>query len=246
MKQRATILAIALIVLALSVLVLAPLIYALPVAPSIDYISNSTAAGSLTNRSMDAKGTITTLNLSANQQNFKWKAYVGNVTGTVALDDANGQTIYDWNLATAGGGGGEVYVSRSSGINWATIACASDAAVINEQNALGLATNTIDSINLTINRTTHASFIASTTNLSGCRSTATYVNDSAQAMSATALFQEVLLMDAGNTSHIVYATLMQSATTGYNNNHLFNFQLIVAENESATVPTNYYFWVELG
>jgi len=245
MKQRATIVAIALIVLALSILVLAPMIYALPTAPSITNISTSTAAGGLSNRSTDAKGTITTMNLSANQQNFKWKAYVGNVTGTVALDDANGRTIYDWNLASAGGQG-EVYVSRSTSINWANITCANDTSVINEQNALGLSTSTLDSINLTINRTNHASFIASTTNLSGCRSTATYVNDSAQTMSATALFQEILLMDAGNTSHIVYATLMQSATTGYHSDHLFNFQLIVAENESATVPTNYYFWVELG
>jgi hypothetical protein len=181
------------------------------------------------------------LTLSANQQNYKWKAYVGNVTGTLALDDANGYSIYNWNLGNSSGG--EVYVSRYSSINFNSISCANQTAVNNDQTVTGMSSASADSINNKFNATTHRSFNVSTTTMSGCRSTATYVNDAPQTMGPSALFQEILLMD--NDTKMVYTTLIENDEAGYNNLD-YDFQLIVAENESATVPTVYYFWVELG
>ena len=226
---------------------LSKFIIALPSAPAPpNYISNSTATSGLANRSVDAKGTITTITLSANQQDYKWKAYIGNVTGKVALDNANGQSIYDWDIGTAGGG--EVYVSRYSNINWDNITCVDDASVAAEQISLGIPSGAADNINSTFNYTNHRGFSVGSNSgvipISGCRSTATYISDNPQTMNSSAYFQEILLHDA-STGNMVYSTFIESARTGFDNAP-HDFQLLVAENESATVPSIYYFWVELG
>jgi len=226
----------------IGILILSRLAFALPSAPAITYHSNSSATSSLQNRSIDEKGTITVVTLSANQQDYKWKAYVGNITGKVALADANAMSIYDWNLGTAGGG--EVYVSRFSNINWNSVNCADQTSINTEQTGISMSATAADSINATFNATNHASFNVSTTLVSGCRSTATYVNSAPQAMGPTARFQEILLRDSG-TGNMVYSTFIEAARNGYDNQP-HDFQLLVAENESATVPSTYFFWVELG
>ncbi|MGV8086784.1 MAG: hypothetical protein ACP5N1_04080 [Candidatus Woesearchaeota archaeon] len=226
----------------IGLLILSKLAFALPSAPAINYVSNSSAAAGLSNRSTDTKGTITVVTLSANQQDYRWKAYVGNVTGKVALDDVNGQSIYDWDLGV--GTGGEVYVSRFSNINWDSIDCVNASTIDSEQTGLSMPLNSKDNINSTFNETTHRSFNVGTIPISGCRSTATYINDTAQTMGPAAYFQEILLRDTV-TSNLLYATLMETAQLGFDE-ETHDFQLLVAENESSTVPSTYFFWVELG
>src|SRR3989338_5789452 len=69
---------------------------------TITYISNSTkslTAGNLINSTFNSSvgpgGYIFTMNLDTTQQNKRWKAYVGNVTGKLTLDDASSYTIFD-------------------------------------------------------------------------------------------------------------------------------------------------------
>jgi len=215
-----------------------------PSAPIINYVTNTTYTSGIINRSIDAKGTITTVTLSSTQQDYKWKAYVGNVSGTLALADAGGKAIYDWSSGTVTG---EVYISRYSNINWNNITCAVQSTIDAEQSNLSMASTIRDNINSTFNSSTHASFLVGTTNItsSSCRSIATYLNGVPQALGPTANFQEILLRDSG-TGNLVYAGLINAGVTGYNNANKYDFQIIVGENESATIPTNYYFWVELG
>jgi hypothetical protein len=236
-KTGGYLLLIAILVLLLSVSFVASVPTA-PLPPT--YISNTTYTSGLTNRSNDIKGTITTIVLSATQQDYKWKAYVGNVSGTLALADANGNAIYNWVSATATG---EIYVSRFSNINWNNAACADNAAVNTEQNGLSMSGSAKDNINSTFNYTTHFAFQVGTTPISGCKSTATYVNNNPQVM-ASANFQEALLRDTG-TGNLVYAGLVNASSTGYNGQK-YDFQMIVGENESSNTPTPYFFWVELG
>jgi len=212
----------------------------LPSASIVNYVSNTTYTSGLQNRSTDAKGTITTVTLSATQQDYKWKAYVGNVSGTLALADASGDAIYDWNLGTPMG---EVYVSRFSNINWNSIGCADQTSINTEQTGISMSAGAADSINATFNATNHASFNVSTTLVSGCRSAATYINGNPQAMGPTAAFQEILLRDTSN-GNLIYTTLINDNTVGYNGQQ-YDFQIIVGENESSTIPSLYYFWVEL-
>ena len=226
----------------IGLLIISRLALALPSAPGITYISNSSAVSGLQNRSDDAKGTITTITLSANQQDYKWKAYIGNVSGKVALGNANGQSIYDWNLGTSQGG--KVLVSRFSNINWNSIACVNQASIDSEEQGLSISLTAADNINSTFTNTTHKGFNVGVIPISGCRSSATYINGVSQTMGPAASFQEILLRDT-ITNNLVYTTLLESAHTGFDNQP-HDFQLLVAENESATVPTTYFFWVELG
>jgi glutathionylspermidine synthase len=116
--------------------------------------------------------------------------------------------------------------------------------VTNEQNQLSITDSAVDSINNTFRNTTHASFYVGTTliSTSNCRAIATYVNDAAQAVTTAADFQEILLDD--NTDALVYATVLEPGSLGYNNGR-YDFQMIVAEDPTTTVPSTYYFWAEL-
>ncbi|MGV8085990.1 MAG: hypothetical protein ACP5N1_00010 [Candidatus Woesearchaeota archaeon] len=217
------------------------LVVAIPAAPLVNYVSNTSYTSGLTNRSTDVKGTITTITLSANQQDYKWKAYVGNVTGRLVLDDSSGQSIYDWSTGVVAG---EVYVSRFSNIDWSSIACADQTSINTEQTGLSMSLTVKDNINATFNYTTHSPFTVGTTPISGCRSTATYVNDAAQPTFSSAYFQEILLRDTV-TNNLLYTGIINSSSTGYNGQS-YDFQIIVGENESSSIPTRYFFWVELG
>lgn len=187
-----------------------------------------------------AGGSFTTLLLNATTQTMRWKAYVGNVTGSFELRDASNYTIYDWNVATISG---EVYASRNSSIDWSQIRCANDTILQNEQNSLNITTTKEDSINRTFNDTVHRSFYVGTQLItsSSCRAIATYVNGTRQAASESASFQEILLDD---TQRMVYVTLLENKAAGYNTDQ-FDFQMIVAESEFSATPSSYYFWVEL-
>lgn len=206
-------------------------------------VSNTTqtitpaAAGSSTT----AGGSFTTLILNATTQTPRWKAYVGNVSGSVGLRDANNQSIYDWGTTSTGG---EVYASRNNSINWAGITCAQNSTIITEQTALNHDYTDVDSINNTFNTTTHREFYVGTTQIvaSSCRAIATYVNNAAQTVDENADFQEILLQD--DTNITIFTTLLDQDTVGYDGN-TYDFQLIVPEDETADPPSTYYFWLEL-
>jgi hypothetical protein len=173
---------------------------------------------------------------------------VGNVTGSLTLDDSINNTIYDWTMTTVTG---EVYATRKSGTPvWASIVCANDAAIATEQTELSM--SGIDRINLTFNMTSHQQFEVAGKNFpqNDCNyTTSTYINDSAQAESVNMYFQEVILYDGSDT---VYVTILESDEIGYETgaeeNNTYDFQMLVPENESTsqTSPLTYYFYVELG
>ena len=188
-----------------------------------------------------AGGTFTTLLLNATTQTLRWKAYVGNVTGTITLDDAQNSTIYDWTPVTVSG---EVYATRNSTVGWSSIGCAGNATIATEQVQLNLTTTKVDSINQTFNQTVHRGLYVGTTLIanSTCRAVATYVNSTRQQPAENATFQEVLLSDSSN--RLVYATLLENDAQGYNAG-AFDFQMIVAESDVTPTPSTYYFWAEI-
>jgi len=206
---------------------------------------NTTAADSLQND----KGTITIVDLQVTQQNTKWKAYVGNVSGSLVLRDAESYAIYEW--GSTGSPSGEVYISRNNSIDWSStsIKCANSTAITNEQNVLGHGATSSDNINFTFSQTLHQTIVIGEGNVtnSTCRSLYTYVNNAAQSASESALFQEVLLMDAN--MHIIYATVINQDSPSYNNdsavhNMTYDFQAIVPDFTGASIAT-YYFYVEI-
>ncbi len=62
-----------------------------------------------------ASGNISSLILDGESVTQSWQGYVGNVTGTITLDDQWNYTLYDWTLADPSG---EVYATYLSTVDW--------------------------------------------------------------------------------------------------------------------------------
>jgi hypothetical protein len=217
-------------------------VMALPVGPSLTFNSTTNSTPRPAVAITTAGGTFTTLVLNATSQTYRWKAYVGNVSGKLALADATNKSIFDWSVTSVTG---EVYATRSNvAIDWSSISCADTALINNEDTYMNMSLVSPDSINKTFNNTIHRSFYVGTVNIpsSSCRAIATYVNGSAQIPSENAAFQEILLKDG--LSNLIFTTLVNSSTFGYNNQK-YDFQMILPENEYNPTPTNYYLYVEL-
>lgn len=211
--------------------------------PGADILSNTTetktpAAAEFLNTS---GGSFTTIILSSETQNLKWKAYAGNVTGVLTLDDSGDYSIYRWSLTTFTG---EVYASRNVSVLWSSIRCANSTHITREETKMNHTTTHPDSINKTFSQTLHRQFYVGSTNIaqSTCRSTFTWVNDTAQTPSITAPYQEVVLYD---TRGLVYTTFIDDNMQGFNYKD-YDFQMIVPERGvGGYTNTRYYFYMEL-
>ncbi len=204
-------------------------------------VSNETKSAVGTKMFNVSGGYLSTFNLSSTVQNSRWKAFIGNVTGSFTLDDSTGATIYDWSIATITG---RVYATRQSGaVTWASINC-SNTTYLNTEASLMYHNNVNDQLNKTFNASasgTHDSlwvgsvFIPANT----CPTINTYVNDITQDSS----FEEMALSDGVNT---VYATIMEEDVTGYDGSK-YDFQMIVPENGSSgfSSSTAYYTYIEI-
>ncbi|MFH0978183.1 MAG: hypothetical protein V1837_02665 [Candidatus Woesearchaeota archaeon] len=237
-KEYRTIACLALIALYLAVTVLAA-----PVGPdSITYVQNASRGvkGPIA-RTQDERGTITTIRINVTQQSLYWKAYLGNVSGKITLDDNLNYTMFDWTLTSSGG---EVFASRkASTVLWTSIRCANKTVVEAESLALNHTFEKTDGLNKTFRRNNHTSFFVGNQPIgaNSCNHTAhPYVNDGPQKSS----FSEVLLYDT--EGWIVYASVMNQSVHGYNNQHV-DFQMLVGEKgqEGFQTPVAYYFYVEL-
>jgi len=222
-------------------------VYADPTGATI--LSNSSAgapspsAGSRT----DARGTITILELDAQQQDPFWKGYVGNVSGRLSLDDGDGFTIYDWSLVS--GISGEVYVSRWASPVFTNVSCANYGNVSQEETYFGMTTNAADNINNTYNYSRHDAVTIGgfgTITLDTCKSMATFVNDTDQNMTDPD-YQALVLQDG--SQQLIFVTLISDNAYGYHNNismnKTYDFQIIVPESATNSTSTTYYFWTEL-
>ena len=186
-------------------------------------------------------GSFTTLVLNASQQNYRWKAYVGNVTGELSLQDQSNYSIYDWALSTISG---NVYVSRNSSIDWSNLECANSTTIAREENYLNINSTLLDSINSTFNESTHRQFYAAAQRIdpNTCPAISTYVNGTAQNNGQNNKFQEILLQDIRGS--LLYTTIIENQILGFDNS-VYDFQMIVAEDESKQTATPYYFYMEL-
>jgi hypothetical protein len=229
--------------MALFILIHTTDIHAAPTGPTIVFIANETkqpASAAIINTS---GGSITTVYLNATTQNLRWKAYVGNITGTLTLDDANDNTLFDWTIAQING---EIYATRFSGtINWSGVNCSNSTHISLENIALNH-TNGDDNITATFSTQTHQQFFVGTREIlaNTCYSIHTFVNNTAQ----STRFEEVILYDGTNTSNgnIIFATPLERDAHGFDNN-TYDFQMIVPEVGLATwaSSTAYYFYAEL-
>jgi hypothetical protein len=214
---------------------------ALPGGAGVENISATSAATRAPGSRDDPRATITTIILNAVQQDQYWKAYVGNISGKLSLDDAVGNTIYDWSITTSKNG--QVFVSRGNTVNFANLSCVNSSNLNNENTFFSFGAS--DNVNVTFGQTSHGSIaILGTTQViaqNTCNSTATYLNNVSQTMNGNQKFQEILLQDDG--TNVVYATIIDANTTGFDGK-AYDFQMIVPEKASGAA-TSYYFYTQL-
>ncbi|MBR9704269.1 hypothetical protein GOV12_02570 [Candidatus Pacearchaeota archaeon] len=219
------------------------LIYAAePLAPDTFNVTENTTKVNASSAMVNVTGgRVLVFNLTVDTQNTKWKAFLGEITGSLALVDGDGAKIYSWEFTQTTG---RVFATRAPGsINWSGTNCSNVTHLEAENSALEH-TSVIDNITTTFNTSgiaTHKAFPLTTNTIfnDSCPVLNTYVNNVSQNTS----FDEVALYDDTN---IVYAALIESDTTGYDGaSH--DFQMIVPENgnSSRSVSTAYYLYAEL-
>jgi hypothetical protein len=223
-----------------------------PMPPTVDYIMNETGAVTTATSYVNTTGgSITTMVLNATSQNLRWKAFVGNVSGTLTLDDASGNTIFDWATSSVGG---EIYATRSSNaINWNNINCTwgvtrspTNRTIEENENRLMNHTSPADNITATFSTKNHTGFYVNNIYISSnsCYSIHTYINSTKQYTN----FEEILLYDGTNSTNgaIVYTSIIEQDRRGFDN-ETYDFQMIVPENgaQGFRSSTPYYFYAEL-
>src|SRR3989338_2058551 len=213
-----------------------------PSGPTITFMNNETKATSGAATINTSGGSITTVILNTTTQNLRWKAYVGNVTGTLTLDDASDNTIFDWTVTLVQG---EVFATRYSGsVNWTGINCSNSTHITNENKAINH-TNRDDNITATFSQQLHSGFYVGTRQIlaNTCKSLHTYVNSTSQ----NSRFEEVAMYDGAKSTggHVVYAAPLEQDQYGFDNS-TYDFQMIVPENglPGFQSSTAYYFYVE--
>ena len=218
---------------------LAAIVMSVPEGPSvITGIANKTKTPTSGGQLNTSGGIISVINLNASTQNLRWKAYVGNVSGTLTLSDAASNAIYNWVVTQ---NNGEVYATRSSGTPlWTNVSCANRTIMETENLALGQ-TSPDDNITRTFNGTTHNAFYVGINRIlaNACPTTNTYINGTAQDSS----FEEIVIYD-GTT--VLFATNLEQHVAGYDLSK-YDFQIILPENGTVGFSsfTPYYFYVEL-
>ena len=218
----------------------------------VNFTGNGTHAG----------GYIFTLSIQSKVQNKKWKAFVGNVTATLTLDDGDGYTVFDWS-SFSGSVSGEVYATRSSSsVNWSNINCSwgyrrdptqyTNKTVLERENQAMFLNSSDDNITTTFAYYNHTSMLIGSITIpaNNCSSLKTYVNSSRGGPLNQDIFTEIALYDGTNETNgrVIYATYIDSTNRyGYRNATNYDFQMIVPENGSVSwnSATPYYFYVEL-
>jgi hypothetical protein len=221
-----------------------------PTTLSVENTSRREAAGAATIQAL--AGNVTQLSIVGNTVTQTWQAYYGNVSGTITLDDALNNTIYNWQAARPEG---EIYASESPiDFTYGNVICYdfnltdagySDFNTLSEYEALlGLSGDDTDGIDETfVEGTGYDQFYAGSMRINvTCPTTQMY--DQNEQKDADK-FQELLLYD--NTSNkLVYAALLEDDALGFND-AAWDFEMIVGENGHAgdTTTTTYYFYVEI-
>ena len=210
-----------------------------PSGATVDQVSSSRGAAASPGQLEVQAGNVTELNISGTSITQSWAGFYGNVTGTIVLEDASGNTFYDWSAASPQG---EVYASRVNSITWSNVRCANSTEISDENTNLNMGT-AADNITNTFSSQSHPQFYVGSVSISAntCKSTNPYVNSASQ----TTDFYNVLLSDG--SGNIIYTSILDPDTTGFNGNN-YDFELLVGEDghgAAAGTTTTYYFWVEL-
>jgi len=193
-------------------------------------------------------GNITQLTLASIGPTRSWQGFYGEISGEIVLEDANGNTMYNW---TAAEPTGVIYASVGNTITWGDVACMDDADNVtraSEEALHDMASDDGDGVTETFTNNNHPTIYIGATAITGCNTTWTHVNSAPQ----SARFAEILLEDDTN-DYGIYATVIENKDNGNSTEIIgfdgatHDFQLMVPENgtDNNQVLTTYYFWAAI-
>jgi len=191
-------------------------------------------------------GNVTQLEINATSLTNRWQGYYGNISGQITLDDAQGNTFYDWSSGPNFAPVGNVYAANQSVTDWTDVIClnltADNVATEGINNTIleamyGMESTDGDGVDETFSGT--EDIVVGATTLTDCPSTNIYTNSS----SLAGVWNETLLTE-NQTNAVIFATEIEQDTFGFDN-RTWDFQMMVGENGDVSTPTTYYFYVEL-
>jgi len=91
-----------------------------PEGPTNTYNTSSRRTVSTALQNSVVAGNVMIMNLNGNTVTQTWAALVGNITGTITLDDTGQNTIYDWALASPQG---EIFATQGASTSWTSVEC---------------------------------------------------------------------------------------------------------------------------
>lgn len=186
-------------------------------------------------------GNITKVNLTINSSTLHWQGFYGSISAALRLASGNGSnisTMKTWNVNTLTG---QVYVSRSSNIDFTALNSTS-LTLSDVDNIFSFLLNANDAANNTGSNNANPQFyigqyiVASNTK----PLITTYDNNSQP------IWKEVVLRHSttGNPEDFVFVGLINSSGTAYNGDPA-HYQLIVPQNALGGSLTTYYFYGEV-
>ena len=244
MKMIKTILALVIVI------ILAAIAFAEPYGPtaiSRDRDERGNVSAGTSEQEVQAQaGNVTQLSINTTKITNNWQGYYGNISGSITLDDASGNTMYDWS-ADDFSVIGEIYAANQSIADWNDVICVNLAGtgingvsginVTRLEDMYGIQPSEVDGLDETFLGT--EDIIIGTNTLSACPSTHTYQSDSPQSN----YWNETLITENA-TGTVIFASKVDDNTVGFDGN-TWDFQMLVAEDGGTAGSTSYWFYVEL-
>jgi hypothetical protein len=188
-------------------------------------------------------GNISRIDLSADTTTQAWAGIYGSITGDMVLENAAGNQLYSWTVASVEG---EVYAAEHSNVDFTTgkMKCIADTNETSLESDHNIASTDEDGFGETFSAaTTHPAFYVGGNAILASSCLAVELYD--ETGSSSTDWKEVALWDDTN-SKIVYAAIMNDDATSFNNDAQ-DFQMIVMEDGHAgdEAATAVYLYVEL-
>jgi hypothetical protein len=237
-------------IMALTIIVmLSTLAMAAPTGPNAITRESDSRRDTFSNTAQEIEaqaGNVTRLEINATVQTNRWQGYYGNITGQITLDDAGGNTLYDWegdDISVVG----EIYAANQTVSDWSDVICVN----LNGNGNLADQGINLTLLELQYNMESTAAdgfdetfdstedIVIGTTTLSACPATNTYVNNNSQSL----VFNQTLLTENA-TGTVIFASKTENNEVGFNG-ETWDFQMIVAEDGSTDEAETYSFYVEL-
>ena len=212
--------------------------YRTPNGAEIEVINSTNAQPDQPQVHYSIAGNVTELTIKGYSTTQSWQGYVGEVRGAIELSDANENVLYNWTQLNPNG---EIYSTRVTDTNFATIRCADSGEIANEEGILNQSSTDADSVSNTFSQNNHPKFYVGSREITQneCKSVNLYDEEGTGTK-----YSEVLLAD--NSSNIVYTSIIEKNQAGYNSK-TYDFEMIVGENgHNADIEvTPYYFYLEI-